>query len=53
LDSYKTTVRLERAAFEVASEAEPQVPEELVGEITAALSKIARPGAPTSDSNRN
>lgn len=50
LASYKTTVRLERAAFEVASEAEPKVPDELVAEITEALRKTARPAASSGDS---
>jgi predicted anti-sigma-YlaC factor YlaD len=43
LDSYKTTVRLEKAAFDDAGEAEPEVPEELVSEITQALRHLPRP----------
>jgi len=53
LASYKTTVRLERAAFDEPAEAEPKVPEELVAEITKALRNTPRPTAPTSDSTRN
>jgi predicted anti-sigma-YlaC factor YlaD len=49
LESYKTTLRLERAAFEEPAEAEPKVPEELVAEITSALRKTARPAAQSGD----
>lgn len=49
LASYKTTVRLERAAFDESAEAEPKVPDELVAEITKALRQAPRPTASSGD----
>jgi len=48
-DSYRTTVRLERAAFDDSDEAEPEVPEELVSEITQALRHLPRPAGASGD----